>query len=62
MKSRRFRNLEEVEKLLNYFFVFRVDNEIIGVVRAEIIKKLSVVDIGPVAVHSKHQVSLKSSY
>ena len=56
--ARRFRNLGEAQKLLDSFYVLRVDGEMVGAIKARLIENSSIVEIGPVAVLPKHQVSI----
>ena len=54
--ARRFRNIGEAQEMLEYLYVLRVEGEIVGVVNAKLRENSSIVEIGPVAVHPRHQV------
>ena len=55
--TRRFRNMGELEPRLDILYVLRVDGQIVGAVQAKLIDHFTTSNIGPIAVHPKHQVS-----
>jgi hypothetical protein len=54
----RYTSLKEAEKDLKLFYIIKNEcgKEIIGVVKANIIEKFTIVDIGPFAVKTNFQV------
>lgn len=59
--ARRFRNMGELEPRLDFLHVLRVDGQIVGVVQAKLIENFTTSQIGPIAVHPKHQVRIYNS-